>query len=317
MLLNIIFSFNRAMQLDYLLKSTIERFKSDYKIIVIYHTTGNHTKGYKKLIDTYSKYNHISFVERTPNQLSLKQKLTLNKIDKEKYLKTDNFKPLLENILLESNCKFVMFNTDDGFWFEDVLLDANVLKLINNNPINVSYRMYVGDNLNGFPTYVKKWNENYLWDYYYDDKITHWSYPFAVDGTIYSTKGILDIIKNVYYYNPVTLEGNVVNYVMKKKVLGIGLSPIKSKLIGTKLNRVAVETLNPTIHIKPENLNNYFLEDYELELQLPEKIDNSNIVPIAVNMVKGKEKINIYTLNEYGLEVQNNLGIEGAKKEME
>lgn len=75
-----------------------------------------------------------------------------------------------------------------------------------------------------------------MWDYFFDDKVTHWSYPFAVDGTIYNTKGILEILKNVYYYNPVTLESNVENYAKKNNLFAIGLSPITSKLIGTKLN---------------------------------------------------------------------------------
>jgi hypothetical protein len=56
MLLNIIFSFNRAMQLDYLLKSTLKNFKLDYKIIVIYHTSGKHSNGYNKLIYDYRNY---------------------------------------------------------------------------------------------------------------------------------------------------------------------------------------------------------------------------------------------------------------------
>lgn len=317
MLLNIIFSFNRAMQLDYLLKSTLKNFKLDYKIIVIYHTSGKHSDGYKKLICDYSNYPHISFIERKPNKLSLKQKLTWKKDDKNKFLQLDNFKELLETTLDNTDCELVMFNTDDGYWLDEVTLDFSIKNLIKYNPKTISYRFYVGENLDEFPSYVKKWGNHYLWDYFFDDKVTHWSYPFAVDGTIYNTKGILEILKKVHYYNPVTLEGNVERFAKKNNLLSIGLSPILSKLIGTKLNRVAVETQNPTIHIKPEILNDYFLDGYTLELQLPENITNTNIVPLNIYVNKNNEKTNIYKLDNFGQEVQSNLGIEGAKKQME
>ena len=64
MLLNIIFSYNRAMQLDYLLTSVLAQFKLDYKIVVIYHTSGEHKAGYDLLKIKYSGYPHISFAER-------------------------------------------------------------------------------------------------------------------------------------------------------------------------------------------------------------------------------------------------------------
>ncbi len=305
------------MQLDYLLKSTIKHFKFDYKIIVIYHTTGKHEEGYKKLINHYSQNPQIEFLEREPNVLSIKQKITWKKEDKHKFLKQDNFKKLLEDTLEQTEYELVMFNTDDGFWLEDVTLDFSIQNLIKYNPKSVSYRLYVGKNLENFPTYVKRWGDYYLWDYFFDDKVTHWSYPFAVDGTIYNTKGILEILKNVYYYNPVTLESNVENYAKKNNLFAIGLSPITSKLIRTKLNRVAVETQNPTIHIKPELLNGYYLEGYTLDLELPKVIENSNVVPLNIYILKNNEKLNIYTLDDFGQEVQSNLGIEGAKKQME
>lgn len=317
MVLNIIFSYNRAMQLDYLLQSSINSFEFDYKIVVIFHTTGKHELGYQKLINKYSKFSQISFIERKPNQLSFKQKLTWKQKDKELYIKQGNFKALLESTLEKTECELVMFNTDDGLWLDKVTLDSTIYNLIKNNPTSVSYRYYVGENMEGFPLYVKKWGDYYLWNYYTEKKVTHWSYPFAVDGTVYNTKGLLTILNKVYYHNPVTLESNVEQYAKRNGIFSIGLSPVKSKLIGTKLNRVAVETLNPTIHINPDLLNEYYLNGYTLKLQLPDIIDNSNIVPLNVFVEKNEELINIYEWDELGKEVQANLGIEGAKKQME
>lgn len=316
MILNVIFSFNRAMQLDFLLKSSLKHFKFDYKILVIYHTTGDHYLGYKKLIEEYSSNQKIIFQEKKENKITFFEKI-LSRTKLKKIKSENNFKNLLENLLFREKLEFVMFNTDDGYWFSDIELESSILNIIRLNPLSVSYRLYVGDNLEGFPNYVKKWGQYYLWDYYFDENLTHWSYPFAVDATIYHRESILSIIKNVDYYNPVTLEDLTVNYIKKQKKFAIGLSPLQSKLVGTKLNRVAVETKNPTIHISVDELNRFFIQNYKLDLELPIPLNNANVVPLKVNLLKGEFKINIYSIDEFGNDVQNNLGIEGAKKQMD
>lgn len=316
MVLNIIFSFNRAMQLDYFLTSGLERLKFPTETVIIFHTTGNHAKGYKKLIEKYSKYKHIRFVERTPNRLSTYLKIRLSKKQKQQYLKSDNFKPLLEQIMQESAHDFVMFNTDDGLWTDDAYFNDDIKNLIRHNPSSVTYRMYVGRNLNEFPNFVSRWGKYYLWDYYSEAEITHWTYPFAVDGTVYSREYCLEMLKNVWYDNPVSLESSGVVHAMKLKLFGIGLSPEKSVLIGTKLNRVSTTTLNPTIHLSVENLNEKYTKGYLLEMHFP-NIDNSNLVPLEVHLVKENIRETIYILDKFGIKVQENLGAEGSKSQME
>lgn len=304
------------MQLDYLLQSTLSHLKTEFEIIIVYHTTGDHHLGYEKLKKKYADNGKIKFVERTPHKITSLEKIFFSRNKKEAIAKQDNFKELLEDTLLKTTSEFVMFNTDDGVWLDDVYIDNKIFDLICHNGQSVSYRMYVGDNIEGFPDYVKQWGDEYLWDYYADKEIHHWSYPFAVDATVYHAKELLKILKNVDYHNPVTLEGNAVNYVMRKKLLGIGIGPQKSLLCGTKLNRVAVETLNPTIHISTDKLNKLFLQDYNLNLELPQKIDNSNVVPLKINVIKGNDQINIYEMDDLGRKVQDNLGKEGAKQQM-
>lgn len=324
MLLNVIFSYNRAMQLDYLLQSIFNKFKiTDYKIAIIYHTTDKHKKGYELIKQKYASDKSIEFYERKEgydwgisSAISCRTNLKFFKQYHFKNPKRDNFKGLLEKILFKTSCEFVMFNTDDSVFIDDFSFDKEIINLIRYNP-NISYRTYVGDNIDDFPNYVKKWNNYYLWDYYYEKKITHWSYPFAVDGTIYNTKKILPILKRVAYHNPITLEGNAVEFIRRNKLLGIGISPVKSLLIGTKLNRVSTDSLNPTIHISPDMLNDKFIDGYTLELKFPKEIKNSNIVPIEVSITKNTVKENLYAIDEHGLYIQNNLGAEGAKQQIE
>jgi hypothetical protein len=324
MLLIIIFSFNRAIQLDLLLKSIITRFKlPDYKITIIYHATGKHDVGYKKIISKYEKFLNISFLEREKRICNINSYChtfySLKNIIRffaHSYLlnrNSDNFKSLLENSLKTTDCEYVMFNTDDGYYYDDVIISDKIFSMIKAKPLYTSYRLYVGENLDEFPDYIRRENEYYIWNYYDSIPITHWTYPFAVDGTVYYTRSILDIIEKVPYHNPITLEGYVVNFVKEKKLLKVGISPIKSSLVCTKLNRVSTSSFNPTINISPDFLNGKYLDGYELELEVPSKITNANIVPEKIFLIKENQKLLIYTLELFGKRVQDALGIEGAK----
>lgn len=314
MVLNIIFSFNRAMQLDYFLASGLERLKFPTETVVIYHTTGDHAKGYKKLIEKYRKYSHIRFVERTPNKLTPYLKVRLSRKQKAAHLKGDNFKPLMEQIMRESTHDFVMFNTDDGLWIENVHITEDIFSLMKNNPSSVSYRMYIGDNLEELPTFVQKWNGYYLWDYYAESRSTHWTYPFAIDGTLYNRKFLLSILCNIWYSGPVDLEVLTVNYVKKNTLLGIGISPLRAVLIGTVINRVSTTSFNPVVHVGVDDLNSYFLQGYTLSYELPKLLNKVHYVPEKIFIIRDNENLLIYEKDEEGQKIQDNFDVEGNKK---
>lgn len=325
MILIVVFSYNRAMQLDFLLKSIFARFSGeDFIIKIIYHTTGNHKYGYRMLKIKYQEDNRITFCERESHYFGLFSYLpTLYSwVNLKRFIKysilfnegSDNFKKLLESILKKTNCKYVIFNTDDGFYYDDVKVPLDILSSIERNPLHTSYRLYVGENLEGFPKYIRKYlGHHYKWDYYFTNMITHWTFPFSVDGTIYHARTILSILSKVSYHNPTTLEHNVVRYVMKRKLLKEGISPKTSKLVCTKLNRVAKDSSNPSININNDYLNEKFLEGFELEIELPKLITNANLVPSKVNVVNGNQKITVYNYDANGMLVQSLLGIEGVK----
>ncbi|HCC93414.1 MAG TPA: hypothetical protein DEQ26_03650 [Flavobacteriaceae bacterium] len=311
------------MQLDYLLKSILHRFKVDnYSIAIIYHTTNDHYKGYDFLKEKYKDYQFIKFYERREGfdlgilpALNCRTHLKFFNQYHFKNKRRDNFKGLLEGLLKNTSCEFVMFDTDDGFFKSDFILNSEVLNLIRNNKKQVSYRNYIGENTEGFPEYVKNWGNFKLWDYYYDQaKITHWSYPFSVDGTIYNTKGILSIIRKVAYHNPITLEDKVFHYVKRNKLLAIGLGPKESILNGTVLNRVSVDTSNPALNIDINFLNTKFIDGYELELKFPEDRSQVNIVPELIILRKGNIVEKVYEIDDFGKSIQNKFGPEGSKK---
>lgn len=308
------------MQLDYLLQSILDKFKvSDYEIAVIYHTTGEHSKGYQLLIENYKKYNFIKFYERKEGfdkgilpALNCRTHLRFFNKYHFKNKNRDNFKGLLENILKSTKQEFVMFNTDDGVFYRDFNISSEIQSLLRKNPATTSYRNYIGDNIEGFPEYVKRWGDNYLWDYYFDPKITHWSYPFAVDGTVYHTKGLLSILRNIAYHNPITLEENAVTYIKRNKLFGIGLSPLNSTMKGTILNRVSVDSFNPTLNISIELLNSKYLEGYKLKLLLND--DNKvNVIPNKIYFTKEEKSELFYELESTGKKIQDSYTAGGSK----
>lgn len=322
MILDVIFSFNRAMQLDHLLKSILKHYKFDYKILILYHTTGKHNEGYELLKEKYSQYNNFIFEERKPVFFDISFLRSIKNIKDLKFFikssrifntKSDNFKSLLERILNKCECEFVMFNTDDGFYYDDLYVNKEVLSFIRTNPKNTSYRCYVGENIENFPSYVKRWNNIYLWNYFEDPNITHWSYNFAIDGTIYHKETLLKILKKISYNNPVSLEAQTVGYCTIKKLFGIGLGPITSKLVGTLLNQVSKDVNNPTINVDPNDLNDWFLKGFSLQLKLPQPINQVNLVPEEVKVYNDTEERIIYKLDENGKNIQSKFGISGTK----
>lgn len=324
MLLNIIFSYNRAMQLSYLIDTTLKRFKKfEFETVVLYHTTGDHHNGYKKLIEKYKDYDHIKFVKRIKSPFDPALFQTFNsksniKFFIEKNLKNKNsdlFKWQLERIICKSEHELVMFNTDDGIFYQDTYLNDDVLKIFKNNPTETSYRMYVGENIIDFPNFVKNKGNHYEWDYYAEQKITHWTYPFSVDGTIYNAKNLLRILKKISYHNPITLEERAVQYIMRHKLLRNGLGPIHTNLVGTILNRVSVDSSNPTLDISVDFLNRKYIEGYELLVELPEKINMVNLVPQSVSIVKNRAIELVYKYDESGQQVQGKYSTEGSKKQ--
>ena len=125
MLINIVFSFNRAMQLDCFLQSFIKHFKKiDYQIAVVYHTTGEHSIAYKILRNKYQDNKKVEFFERSSinNVVYFSRIIRLliypknfYRFIKYKFLRkdVDNFKFLMEKIISTSPAKYIMFSTDD------------------------------------------------------------------------------------------------------------------------------------------------------------------------------------------------------------
>jgi hypothetical protein len=292
-LLIIIFSFNRAIQLDCLLRSLIKNLTSvNYSIAIVYHYSGKHKKGYEKLEKKYHDFNTIVFYKRAKEYSFITNTLPLlfhnrniYRYLKHKFLRSnlDNFKILTESLILNSGCNFTMFLTDDGYFYDQVKIPEDIFEKIAEDPYQVSYRMYVGRNLKDCP--VLNEEDNLLrWNYYDPAMYSHWAYPFAVDATIYQSEALLNIIKPVFYHMPSTLESFVVTHCNTRKLLGKGYSPLRSNYIGLFINRVSPVGDNYSGSISVDMLNDRWLEGYELDYLFPIPPDQQSLIPTEIKL---------------------------------
>lgn len=289
-LLVVVFSYNRALQLDLTLKSLLNNLTADYiEISVIYHTSGDHAAAYAALIEEYKKYN-VHFYERCKSSPFLKDVLpylfnvrNLYRYLKYSYLRNnrDNFKSLLEKLITTSKCKFIMFSTDDNVFYKKQNISKEIYELIMQNPNQTSYRCYVGRNHHNAPVSLEQNGEFLMWNYYDPQMASHWAYPFSVDGTVYEKIALLNVISPSLYHMPTTLEAFIVSNVAAKKLFSKGYGPVCSTMVGVMLNRVANIGNNKSGNYSPQILNKYYLDGYRLNIHL----DNININAITLNRI--------------------------------
>ena len=290
MLQNIVFSYNRAMQLECFLDSFLKHFKNiHYQIAVVFHTSGAHSEGYKLLRKKYRNNEKLRFYERKEARYYLLKILpllfkptNLYHYFKFKYLRknVDDFKFLVEDIIRRSKAEFVMFSTDDTYYDNDVVLNELIQNKIKNEPDQQSYRLFLGKNI--FQEYnpkIQEQNDIILWNYYENNKIKGWGYPFTVDGTIYDSKVILKVLKKLIYHMPATLESYVATFATKRRLFSKGICPKTSCLSNIWINRVQKIGFHKSADIDVEFLNRRFLEGYKIEYQYSKPVKEWGFIP--------------------------------------
>jgi len=296
----IVFSFNRAMQCESVLRSILERVKTDkLTVSVVWRATGEHLDGYALLrrqyepkgVRFYEQSGRAGFFRHVLPRLWMPRNL-YHWLKYDYVRKADNFKPLLEKVIAETPADFVSFNTDDNVYYRDEVLPETAFRRLRENPYGSSYRVYVGGNLSACPQGLRREGDVLCWDYLDPAMQTHWAYPFAVDGTFYAKPALLDVIHRVLYHNPVTLEAYLVSYVRSQGLFREGYSPAHSTMMAFSLNKVSfIIPQNHRGNMPVERLNTLFLDGYHLEYELPESAVNSGLVPKRVIAVRGEERL--------------------------
>lgn len=289
MLQIIIFSFNRAIQLDTLLTSFCEHWKSPtYHIDVIYNTSNEFfQEGYRLLMDKFNSNININFHKESDGckpyllseifRLRNAKRCFLNpRIRKPK----TNFRPLLIKIMTQCQAKEVMFMTDDAMYVNDVQITDAMIKWLEASPKHRQISLRLGVGMNNQPDNIHvgcdgliKWRMNDV------EHMTNWGYRFSVDAHIYDKELILNFYKKFIFVNPNTLEGYIENRLLCKDFVGEACAFEKPMLLSFPINMVQNEANNESLGVDCGKLNEMYLDGYSLRYPVPKVINMFQVYP--------------------------------------
>lgn len=298
----IIFSFNRALQLDTLLSSYLEHWKAPKcQIDVIYNTRGDSfQKGYDLLINKLSSYNAIRFHKEECSERGYSfREYMYNLVHILKYpvirKPKTNFRNMMIKLMEESNAKEVMFMTDDAMFIRDVTIPEQVFKWVKEDPKKRQFSLRLGKGMNNQPLSIKEEGGFLNWDLDKVERNSNWGYRFSVDAHIYDKQLILDYYKKYVFTSPNTLEGYIEAKLYKDKLVTEGRSFIDAKLLSFPVNMVQTFSQNETLGVDAIMMNQYYLDGYTMKYPVPDTIDTFQVYPDHLLFYKGDEVKKIAT----------------------
>lgn len=308
----IFFTYKRALQLDFALRSVFLNFKNlKLPVHVIYHWSKSHEDSYNKLKKEWST-EKVVFHQR--NKLDKKQmllKLLLRPLNLFWYFKSswlrqsfDNFKFLLEDVINKCNSDFISFSTDDQFMFKKTLIPESALEIIRNNPRKYSYRYITSINFEGehaisdnLKIKIHNYDNNpsfFEWDNKNNTDSILWKYRFHVDGTIYDKKTILRLLKPMIYHMPTTMEGFGLWEARLRNYFRIGLSSLERTSVGVQANNIQTVSKTPTAFFNPEILREIYEKDFILDINIDTICSvNYIFIPKELTFIHKKTKKNV------------------------
>lgn len=282
----VLFSYNRALQLDLTLRSLSEKMiNPDIKYYVVYQCTPSHETSYQTLINEWA-INGVVFKRCDNRARSFREiyKYLFHSGNLYRYLRKeplrnrlDNFKDLVEQSIKESEAPFTFFSTDDQYLFRPTYIPEAALQCIRQDPENVSFRMGMTEHLTckrRLPEKMKvnriHYEENGIegnileWDARDPAATKLWEYSFNVDFQVFDSTALLTFLSNILYHIPTTLEWAGLRVARKKNCFRKLLGTTEKTIIGTQLNLVQTLVNNAATDFSPETLKNLYEKGYRL-----------------------------------------------------
>ncbi len=273
----LVFSFDRAAQLDLLLRSIEEHdLAAGLDVRVIYNSSNERFEsGYETL---KGRHSNAQFVKEkaflSPKRtnpilgwslLNLLLWLRNPRFRKER----SNFRALVLEQLTSLQSQLAMFLTDDSLFYQPIAGYSEVLKLIaeqNDRCFSFAH----GINLSGSPP--MRDNKNFLGWSNTDERLSDfWRYPFSVDGRVYSRVHICEFVNRLNFNSPNTFEAAAVLRHRFRPFVTEMYSFQTSCLVGFELNRVQNQYTNHHLGISLTELNEKFLDGGELVLDFDQR----------------------------------------------
>lgn len=314
----IIFSFNRAMQLDTLLSTLIENWECpEYKIDVIYnYSTADFGKGYEVLSQKFQEKNVTLHKESTtkPDKVTLCEAIVPDNVvrlyrnPKLRHPKSD-FRTILLNVIEKTTAENIMFLTDDSMFISKINIPTSDLDWINEAPEKRQFSLRLGQGVSSLPSSIKR-EGNYCYWNMYENK-GNWGYPFSVDAHIYNKDVVLRLFKRYIFCNPNTLESNVVSSVRRAKTLEQGRCFADIKMLTFPINIVQNCVDNLSQNVSVEMLNQCYLQgetmrygmdkeynatkQYVTQIQFTDKEGNTSIININDELTRPNAQRDVTT----------------------
>lgn len=240
----IIFSKDRACQLDLLLRSIIKMWPSYcnemHNMNIIWTATRlNYFGAYMKLIEKYKK--EFNFIRQGQYCITAKA--------------------------MNDNIPYTMFIVDDLVFKEPFSIDCEEYKKFKGNDdiMALSLRLDIDKN------YCYTQNKNMMvpifrmknmWEW--EGKDFDWGYPWSIDASIFRTKDIMVIANNyIYPKNPNLLETCLIKKMIRRPYM---MCFDKAKVINNPANKVG-KFHNRYGKIDIEKLNDIFLSGKQIALE--------------------------------------------------
>lgn len=239
----IVFSKDRACQLDGLLRS-LQRFVAiPHRVTVLYTASDPaYQRGYDLLIDWNQSVRWV----------------------RERDFKTDLLR--LVGDVQESGTKQVMFLVDDIVFTRRFTGEGIVDELDNDDVLAISLRL--GESIRychprSAPTRPPEFLEGHRWAWR-SAPGGYWDYPMSVDGNIYRVDDIAKTLAGIDFSNPNTLEAAMAGKPIDRPHLVCDEQPY---LVNLALNLVQNVFANPHGDISAEDLNRCFLSGFVIDIE--------------------------------------------------
>jgi hypothetical protein len=262
----IVYSKDRAAQLDLLLRSIKDHFINMGNIFIIYtYSNMEFGKGYLKLMDRLDKElfeTNISFKHQT------------------------NFKENLLSCLELSKSPFYFSLCDDDVFIKKVNC-SDIVKHLEDERVN-AISLKAGLNILGNygqgvikqPEFIE--TEPYLkWNWREYSIMHDWGYPTCINSYIFDKNYFYNLIKYLDFNNPPTLEGGLNTIRNRMRIYMYAFK--ESSLLNIPANRIQV--LSPN---KFDNLHEYTVENLNSVFLEGKRLSTNNIY--GSHMVMGNEE---------------------------
>lgn len=306
----IVFTYKRALQLDSFISSAIENFPNlKLPLNIIYHYDEKHHSSYLKLFDKYK--DNLNILYRKEYKKNFKKSFLNHPLNiiwfyRFKWIREyfDNFKDLLENTLIKLDSDNIILSTDDQIFYKKTLIPDKALSFISKYPDHYSYRFTSNINFkNEHTIYPKEYeffyddNCNFLkWNYKKISKNNFWKYNFNVDGTVYSRKSLLKLIRPFIYNMPTTLEGIGLWESRLRGYFNYCLGSEYRSYIGVQASNIQSISDTPSANFNLDLMKNLYLDNYTISYQNYKiKEEQYIFIPNHIPLIKNDK---IYYLSE-------------------